>query len=211
MVKKALRVIAILLCVVAAVGFILMPLLDPRFSYRGEWHILIPVVAYSSITGLALAAATFPSVPQWLRFPGVIANVLLAMYVIGGWAQWITGNMPMKGASNIVPVLGITALYILLLWLLEFQRVFRPSPTLSFAVGGVTFLAFLLYFTNRNPRSLDFSYPRQLERLDTIATAVGTGYFAAALVWVASLVVGIREALNHGKGVDTLVKETASR
>jgi ABC transporter substrate binding protein (PQQ-dependent alcohol dehydrogenase system) len=35
-----------------------MPLIDPRFSYRGEWHILIPVVVYSSVTGFALAAAT---------------------------------------------------------------------------------------------------------------------------------------------------------
>jgi len=209
MIKKVLRTIAMLLCLVAAVGFLLMPLIDPSFSYRGEWHILIPVVVYSSVTGFALAAATYPSLPQWMRFPGVVANVILAVYVFGGWAQWITGNMPMKGLVAFVPVIGITAVFVLLLWLLECQRVFRPPPVLAIAVGGVTYLALLLYFTHLHSQSLFLSYPKQLGRMDAIATAQVTGYVVAALVWAVFLVVGIREAFIHGKAGAASIKEPA--
>lgn len=188
MAKTILRRLAFLGCVFLSL-MTLWPLV-PISGYNAEYSVALPLLLYFVATGLTIAAIERPALDQRFRYPGAILNVIAVAFPIAILARWMNGDPPLQGFLPIIPVAGFSGLAAALLWVLEVDKVFRPTKRLAIIVGIVTLFAVAIGTLEPDPAGQD--YASYLRALDRLATVVGSMYVIVAALWLYFLYMSVK-------------------
>ena len=195
MAKKILQILALLASGFFIIGTFWALLVNQ--GTRNQAHIAIPVLLYCLLTFFAVLAVMRSSMPKWLRYPGVLANVAGVAFPILIWAKWLTGNLPLSGPAGLIPCLGFSVLCAALIWILETHKIFRPSIIFTIIVGVVTFANFAISFIGKKQRNWGQDYAEQLTWLDQMAGIAGAFYIITFILWIVYLVSGVIKAKRN--------------
>ena len=193
--KTAFRRIALIGFAIIVIWGLGTVIFDPRAI--GDALIMTLFMTYLIATILACTAIERPDLDQRLRYPGAVLNVIAAVFPIAILARWINGDLPLQGFAPIIPVVGFSALVAALLWVVEVDKVFRPTRRLVIIVGIVTFLvAAIVTF---EPQQAGQNYADYLRGLDRLAKVSGFLYAICGALWLYFLYFGIKQSQSKAR------------
>jgi len=201
MIKMILRRIALLASVILFIISLItmIPRPGPTPPYLG----MMVLAIYSTATALALLAIEKPTLDQRLRGPGVVCNVLAIAFPIFAWAKWVTGTLALSVIAGLIPCIGFTLLAVALLWVLEAEKVFKPTRYWAIAAGTLTFASFAIMAAGESQRYVgrDYAagrdYADELTFLNTLANVAGLIYVITAVVLAIFLYKGLIKKPDH--------------